>query len=134
MSCHSIINPLGFALESFDAVGRWRTVDNNKPVDTQSEYTTQQGDKLKIDSARDIARLALSNSMAHRAFVTQVFQQVAKQDPANFGPNVIDHLTEQFVADDFHIQRLWMSAAATAAKSSRHHISSKQDKLTSIQR
>jgi hypothetical protein len=26
-TCHSVIDPLGFALENFDAVGRWRTVD-----------------------------------------------------------------------------------------------------------
>jgi hypothetical protein len=32
MTCHSMINPLGFSLENFDAVGRWRTKDNNKPV------------------------------------------------------------------------------------------------------
>ena len=32
-SCHSIIDPPGFALESFDAVGRWRTVEEGRPVD-----------------------------------------------------------------------------------------------------
>ena len=28
-SCHNIIDPTGFALENFDAVGRWRTVDES---------------------------------------------------------------------------------------------------------
>ena len=33
-SCHSVIDPLGFALENFDAIGGWRTVDESgKPVD-----------------------------------------------------------------------------------------------------
>ncbi|MGH9720883.1 MAG: DUF1592 domain-containing protein [Bryobacteraceae bacterium] len=33
-SCHSAIDPLGFALENFDAIGAWRTVDEScKPVD-----------------------------------------------------------------------------------------------------
>ena len=33
-SCHSIIDPLGFALENFDALGGWRTVDEwGNPVD-----------------------------------------------------------------------------------------------------
>jgi hypothetical protein len=31
--CHSFIDPVGFALENFDAVGRWRTVEEDKPVD-----------------------------------------------------------------------------------------------------
>jgi hypothetical protein len=34
-ACHGIIDPLGFALENFDAVGRWRTLDREakEPID-----------------------------------------------------------------------------------------------------
>ncbi|PYS25275.1 MAG: hypothetical protein DMG11_23205, partial [Acidobacteria bacterium] len=33
-SCHATIDPLGFALENFDAVGRWRSADAGTPVDS----------------------------------------------------------------------------------------------------
>lgn len=32
-SCHNVMDPVGFALENFDAVGRWRTTEERKPVD-----------------------------------------------------------------------------------------------------
>ncbi len=32
-SCHARIDPLGFALEHFDVIGRWRTEDQGSPVD-----------------------------------------------------------------------------------------------------
>jgi hypothetical protein len=32
-SCHDIMDPVGFALENFDAVGRWRTFDQGRLVD-----------------------------------------------------------------------------------------------------
>jgi hypothetical protein len=32
-SCHNLIDPVGFSLENFDAVGRWRNVENDRPVD-----------------------------------------------------------------------------------------------------
>jgi hypothetical protein len=32
-SCHNLIDPVGFALENFDAVGRWRELDEGQPVD-----------------------------------------------------------------------------------------------------
>src|SRR5262249_35870812 len=32
-SCHRLIDPVGFSLEQFDAVGRWRTMEEGKPVD-----------------------------------------------------------------------------------------------------
>ena len=32
-SCHAKMDPIGFALEPFDAVGRWRTTDAGLPID-----------------------------------------------------------------------------------------------------
>jgi len=32
-SCHALIDPLGFGLENFDAVGNWRAKDGDAPVD-----------------------------------------------------------------------------------------------------
>jgi len=36
-NCHSRIDPLGFALENFDAIGRWREEDGGKRVDSSAE-------------------------------------------------------------------------------------------------
>jgi len=45
-SCHAVIDPLGFALENFDAIGGWRTVDESgRPVD--SIGATVGGDKVE---------------------------------------------------------------------------------------
>jgi mono/diheme cytochrome c family protein len=44
-SCHSVIDPLGFALENFDVIGGWRTVDEaGKPVDASG--STIAGDSV----------------------------------------------------------------------------------------
>lgn len=32
-SCHNVMDPVGFALENFDAVGRWRATEDHKPID-----------------------------------------------------------------------------------------------------
>ena len=45
-SCHSVIDPLGFALENFDVIGGWRTDDESgKPVDASG--TTVSGAKVE---------------------------------------------------------------------------------------
>ncbi|MEO1997658.1 MAG: DUF1588 domain-containing protein, partial [Planctomycetaceae bacterium] len=31
--CHRLMDPIGFALEEFDAVGRWRATDAGRPID-----------------------------------------------------------------------------------------------------
>jgi mono/diheme cytochrome c family protein len=44
-SCHSVIDPLGFALENFDVIGGWRTIDEaGKPVDASG--ATVGGEKV----------------------------------------------------------------------------------------
>jgi len=37
-SCHSVIDPVGFALENYDVIGGWRTIDEaGKPIDASSK-------------------------------------------------------------------------------------------------
>jgi hypothetical protein len=36
-SCHARMDPLGFALENFDVIGRWRTSDEGGPIDSSSK-------------------------------------------------------------------------------------------------
>lgn len=33
-SCHNLMDPIGFSLENFDAIGRWRTLEDGQPIDT----------------------------------------------------------------------------------------------------
>ena len=99
MSCHSVINPFGFALENFDAVGRWRTEEKNKQVVTLSEYVTVDGDLVQVESARDIANFAIHSESAHRTFVTQLFEHLVKQPPLAYGLDTIDELQKEFVAE-----------------------------------
>jgi hypothetical protein len=37
-SCHDRMDPVGFALENFDAVGRWREFEDGKPVDAAGGF------------------------------------------------------------------------------------------------
>ena len=46
-SCHAKIDPLGFALEHFDAIGRWRETDRGAAIDATIEWDGQT-----IDSPR----------------------------------------------------------------------------------
>jgi hypothetical protein len=37
-SCHERMDPLGFALENFDAIGRWRERDEGQPIDAAASF------------------------------------------------------------------------------------------------
>jgi hypothetical protein len=50
--CHRVMDPLGFALENFDAVGAWRSRDGRLPIDASGELT----DGSKVDGVIALRR------------------------------------------------------------------------------
>ena len=56
-ACHNIIDPIGFSLESFDAVGAWRTKDGGFPVDPSGTLY----DGTPVDGPVSLRRFLLDN-------------------------------------------------------------------------
>jgi len=54
-SCHKVIDPIGLALERFDAIGAWRDADNGVPIDAAAELYDGQ----VIDGAGGLRRALL---------------------------------------------------------------------------
>src|SRR5262249_58033873 len=79
VTCHGIINPLGFTLEHFDAVGRFRQKDNDKPVDATGSYHTRTGKTVHVPGARELAVFLADSPEAHSAFVEQLFHHLTQQ-------------------------------------------------------
>jgi len=115
MGCHSIINPLGFSLEHFDGVGRFRTVDNKKPVNAESDFMTPDGDTIRLKGARDVAEYAVKSVEAHRGFVRQMFQHLVKQPVQAYGPDRLEKLRASFEKSDFNIRKLVAEIVAVSA-------------------
>jgi cytochrome c553 len=122
MSCHSLINPLGFSLENFDAIGRWRTKDENKPVNATSDFPITEDKTIRLTGPRDIVNHVVNATDGQRAFIRQLFHHTVKQPTAAFGPNTLDNLQKSFVKDRFNIQKVLTEIATIAAL---HQIPSK---------
>jgi hypothetical protein len=66
--CHAtIINPLGIALEHLDGVGRYRTLDNGKPVDARTSYA-MDGQPAAISGAVQLAHAIANSDQAHACY------------------------------------------------------------------
>jgi len=114
-SCHSVINPLGFSLEQYDAVGRFRTRENDQPINTISEYITDESQTVRLTGARDVAEFALGSEQAQNAFIEQLFHHVVKQPVRAYGAGVMDRLRQSFVASGFNLQKLLVNIATVSA-------------------
>ena len=114
-NCHTMINPLGYPLEQFDAVGRYRTKERDKPIDASGGYTTLAGETQKFSGARELAQFLINCDETHDAFIQQIFHHIAKQPVRAFGPNHLQALRDNFRANRYNIQALVAEIATQAA-------------------
>lgn len=115
MACHSVINPLGFSLENYDAIGRWRTQEKNKPVDPAGHFANEQGQTIQLNGARDIASYAANSESGHRTFVRHLFHHTVKQPVAAFGEDTLETLRTKFTKEGCNIQKLLEEIAVIGA-------------------
>jgi hypothetical protein len=106
MSCHAIINPLGFTLERFDAIGRFRATERGKPVDAATAYKTPAGETVELDGARALGEHLAASRDAHAAFVEQLFHHLVQQPVAAYRPGLLDGLVDSFERHEFNIRSL----------------------------
>ena len=57
-SCHSIMDPIGFALENFDHAGKWRAMDGVTPIDASGQLV----DGTKLDGPESLRSALLARS------------------------------------------------------------------------
>lgn len=56
-SCHARMDPIGFAMENFDALGRWRERENGLPIDASGAFP----DGTKIDGMSGLKQALVAN-------------------------------------------------------------------------
>lgn len=115
MSCHNLINPLGFTLEHFDAVGRYRKEEKGKPIDASGSYLARTGEEAKFAGVRDLARYLADSPETHTALSEQLFHYLIKQPINAFGPEASPRLTKRFTEEQFNLRKLMVEIAAFAA-------------------
>ncbi len=67
--CHSVMDPVGFALENFNAIGAWRDVDGDARIDASGTLI----DGTRVVGPRDLNRALMANS---DLFVTNVVEKL----------------------------------------------------------
>jgi hypothetical protein len=97
-SCHTKMDPLGFGLENFDAVGRWRDKDGNFPIDSSGvlpDGRTFQGPKgLETTIVADKDKFSM-------AVTTKLMEYALGRGLETYDRPVIRKITSSLPADDY---------------------------------
>ncbi len=114
-SCHEMINPLGFALENFDAAGRFRQKEQNRDIDAAGSYLQQSGELAKFSGAKELGEFLAGSDEVHLAFVEQLFQHVVKQPIQAYGSGQKENLRNLLSQSGFNVNALLAEIATVAA-------------------
>ncbi len=135
-SCHAIMDPVGFALENFDLIGRWRSLDNGLPINTESEMV----DGTYVDGPATLRAALLDRPEAFMSSVSErlLTYALGRELQDYDGPmvrRIVQHaasegftfsaLVQAVVMSDSFQQRIKLmeTASATAQLSSRQDLS-----------
>jgi hypothetical protein len=77
-ACHAQLDPVGFALESFDGMGGFRATENGKPVDTKVVLAADGLEGAVNDGVGLMAKLAASDQLA-RCFASNLYRFAAAE-------------------------------------------------------
>ncbi|MBI3858601.1 MAG: DUF1592 domain-containing protein [Planctomycetes bacterium] len=116
-SCHSMINPLGFALENYDAVGRFRQTEDGRKIDAQGSYWTRAGDEIKFNGARELGESLVKSDETQSAFIEHLFHFLVKQPILAHGLDRPETLRKDFVESGFNIRKLLVQVITSSATS-----------------
>lgn len=120
MRCHKTINDLGFALENFDAVGRYRTEEHSKPINAEGIYVPREGDAVRFNGVKELAQFLATSEEVHASFAERLFQYLTKQPVRAIGEDFLAGMCDNFRANEFDIRRLAAFAIADSASRMRN--------------
>jgi hypothetical protein len=70
VTCHSLMDPLGFAFENYDGIGKYRVKDNGGMVDATGQYELD-GAMKSFNDARDLVHLLADSPTVRDCVATQ---------------------------------------------------------------
>jgi hypothetical protein len=99
-SCHSMIDPLGLALENFDVTGQFRIKDSGNPVDVRGELY----DGTPLNSVGDLRSALLKRpEPLLRTFTENLMAYALGRRVEYFDMPAIRQITENAAADDYRM-------------------------------
>ena len=99
--CHAKIDPVGFTLENFDAIGAWRTEDGKNRIDTSGKFS----DGTNVDGFAGLKKYLKGEKFA-RAFAQKLMTYALGRGIERSDKTALDAVQKQMVAGGYKMSAL----------------------------
>lgn len=111
--CHKFMDPLGFPLESFDAIGKYRTTDNGLPVDPSGSL-----DGTPVADANGLGVAASQSATVAQCLVRKYYAYAVGYKERNVDGSALNTVATAFKAAGFKLRDLVLAIVTNDAFSS----------------
>ena len=103
-NCHNILDPIGFGLENFDAIGRWRDQDDSGgPIDAAGELPGGE----RFSSPKELKSIiAARKDELARNLTEKLLAYALCRELEGYDEIILDRLMESFARDEYRMQPL----------------------------
>lgn len=102
-SCHNSLDPIGFGLENFDAIGRYREKDNELPIDASGSLASGE----TFVGARELKQLILAQKDEFaRHFTVKMLGYALGRGLVDSDYCIVDNIVTDLKANEYKIHRL----------------------------
>ena len=110
-NCHKILDPIGFGLENFDAIGQWRDRDNNgEAIDAAGELPEGE----RFSGPKDLkAIIAGRGDDLARNLVERLLAYALGRRLGGYDEIVVDNLMQEIAGDGYRMQTLINAVVAS---------------------
>ncbi|MEZ4402496.1 MAG: DUF1592 domain-containing protein [Kofleriaceae bacterium] len=109
-SCHRVMDPLGFGLDQFDAIGHFRTEDGGFPVDASGDLDGQP-----FADGRELVQLLANDPAVYRCMVEKLYTYTGRSPFRIEASEQIDALTRRFIDHGYVLSDLIVDLVTSPA-------------------
>ena len=116
--CHSMMDPIGFGLEAYDAIGTYRTVENGRPVDSNGELTGTDVDG-KFTGGVELATRLSTSAMVRKCAAIQAARYTYGRQEIETDTQLAATLDAQLGASGMDVREVLVAITQSASFTTR---------------
>lgn len=116
-TCHTLIDPMGFALENYDGIGQWRDMDNGQPVDATG---TMPETGVPFNGAAELSAAIAADPRFASCVSQQLLTYALGRHTSATDRPLIDELGQGFAGGGYDMATLVTAVATSNAMTLRH--------------
>jgi hypothetical protein len=107
--CHSLIDPIGFAFEHYDAVGTYRDEENGAAIDASGELQQSDGSSVSFSDAIELSKMLAESPDVRHCVVKQWFRYALGRYETDADACSLAQVDAAFAASGYQMRELLLS-------------------------